>query len=282
MRRRHLRLCVAALATGLLLAGCSGDGSDGTAASGPPGSPPTGSRPAGASGDTRSGPPPSPSPSPSPTSLDFTPDPGRAPKTTSQAERLARAIAAKPANWGPGYVRRTLYESDPGFQPVLDTDCVWQLEPLPASVLASLTRYSELPAQDGKGPIRVSAVVTVHRTVKDADWEMAETLEEAMRCPDQQLRQGERLRDVASLGAGYGLGGNYSAEDSLTERGEYYSDELGGPLFYYWIQSRLAQVTVAVVGRGSEGRSEDEVSSAMRQGIVQMLTRAETELEAPE
>ncbi|WAU79456.1 hypothetical protein O1Q96_06645 [Streptomyces sp. Qhu-G9] len=282
MRRRHLRLCVAALATGLLLAGCSGDGGDGTAASEPPGSAPTGSRPAGASGDTRSSPSPSPSPSPSVTGLDFTPDAGRAPKTTAQAERLARAIAAKPANWGPGYVRRTPHESDPGFQPVLDADCVWQREPLPASVLATLTRYSELPAQDGKGPIRVSAVVTVHRTVKDADWEMAETLEEAMRCPDQQLRQGERISDVASLGSGYGLGGNYSAEDSLTERGEYYSDELGGPLFYYWIQSRLAQVTVAVVGRGSEGRSEDEVSSAMRQGIVQMLTRAETELEAPE
>jgi hypothetical protein len=38
-----------------------------------------------------------------------------------------------------------------------------------ATVLPTLTRYGEPPARDGKGPIRVAAVVTVHRTAKEAD-----------------------------------------------------------------------------------------------------------------
>ncbi|MFI6276395.1 hypothetical protein [Streptomyces sp. NPDC050988] len=276
--RRRARLCAGVLATGLLLAGCSGDGDDKSAE--PTGSGPSGSRPATASGDTRSS--PTPSPASSPTGLGFTPDPGRAPKTAAQAERLARTIAAAPADWGPGFVRRSPYESAPGSWPVLGTNCVWQLGSLPESVFASLTRHSELPAEDGKGPIRVSAIVTVHRTTTDADWEMAGMLEEAMRCPDQQLRQGERISDLTSLGSAYGLGNNFTTEDSLAETGKYYSEELGGPLYYYWNQGRVSQVTVAVVGRGAEGRSEAEVGVAMRQGFVQMLTRAETALEVPE
>ncbi|MFJ1557735.1 hypothetical protein [Streptomyces mirabilis] len=183
--RRRVRLRCGTLTTGLLtgplLAGCSGAG--GGEAAEPPGS-----KNATASSGTRS----SPGPGPSATGLGFTPDPGRAPKTRSEAGHLARAVAGAPANWGPGFVKRDPYESDPGFWLVLDATCVLRRDPLPATVLAILTRYSELPAQDGKGPIRVAAVVTVHRTAKDADWEMAETLEEALRCPDQQLRQGER------------------------------------------------------------------------------------------
>lgn len=278
--QRPVRLCFGALATGLLLAGCSGAGGDGTAKSA--GSRPTGSEHATASGDTRSSPAPSPTPSAGATGLDFTPDPARAPKTRAEAVRLARTVAATPADWGPGFVRRSPYESDPGLKPVLDANCVWQSEPLPATVLASLTRYSELPAENGKGPIRVAAVVTVHRTVKDADWEMAGTLEEALRCPDQQLRQGERISGLFSQGSAYGLMSNITSEDTLAEHGEYYSDELGGPHHYYWSQSRLAQVTVAVVGRGAEGRSQAEVDAALRQGAVQMLSNVETELEAPE
>lgn len=66
-------------------------------------------------------------------------------------------------------MKRDPYESDPGFWLVLDANCVLRRDPPPATVLAILTRYSELPAQDGKGPIRVADVVTVHRTAKDAD-----------------------------------------------------------------------------------------------------------------
>ncbi|MDQ0952245.1 hypothetical protein QFZ24_006168 [Streptomyces phaeochromogenes] len=272
--RRRVRLGVGILSAGLLLAGCSGGGGDGTAE--PTGSGSTGSKSPAASGDTRS----SPTPSPSATGLDFTPDPDRTPKTRAEALRLARAVAATPARWGPGYVRRTPYESDPGLRPVLDADCVWQLKPLPATVLATLTRYSELPAEDGKGPIRVAAVVTVHRTVKDADWEMAGTLEEALRCPDQQLRQGERITGLGSLGASFGLMNNLSAEDMLTEGGKYYSDELGGPHHYYSSQSRIGQVTVASFGKGSEGRSTDEVDTALLQGAGAMVSAVESELGA--
>jgi hypothetical protein len=130
------------------------------------------------------------------------------PKTRAQAVRLARTVAAEPVNWGPGFVKRDPYESDPGFWPVLDANCVWQREPLPETPLAALTRYSELPAEDSKGPIRVTAVVTVHRTATDADWEMAGTLEEGLRCPDQQLRQGERITGLLSQGSAFGPMGN--------------------------------------------------------------------------
>ncbi|MFE4754192.1 hypothetical protein ACFRIB_28590 [Streptomyces mirabilis] len=268
------------LLAGLLSAGCSGAG-DGEATE------PPGSKNATGSSDTRSSPTPTPtptptpSPSPSATGLGFTPDPGRAPKTRAEAERLARAVAAAPVNWSPGFVKRDPYESDPGFWPALDANCVWQRDPLPATVLATLTRYSELPTQDGKGPIRVAAVVTVHRTAKDADWEMAETLEEALRCPDQQLRQGERITGLLSQGSAFGLLGNATAEDTLTEGGQYYNDELGGPYYYYWMQSRLGQVTVAVSGRGSKGRSGKEVDAALQQGVGQMLSLTEGELEGP-
>lgn len=278
--RRRVRLCVGVLATGLILVGCSGGGGDGTAK--PAGSGSAGSKGPTASGDTRSGAPPSPTPSASTAGLGFTPDPGRVPKTRAEALRLARAVAATPVKWGPGFVKRSPYESDPGFRPVLDANCVWQREPLPATVLATLTRYSELPAEGGKGPIRVAAVVTVHRTEKDADWEMAQTLEESLRCPDQQLRQGERISDLRSQGSDFGQLGNITSEDTLSENGEYYSDELGGPLYYYWVQSRLAQVTVAVVGRSAKGRSNEEVDDALHQGAGQMLSGVEGELEKQE
>ena len=276
---RPLRLCGGVLAGGLLLTGCSGAGGGGTAE-------PAGSQQVTASGDTRSSPTPSPTSTPSagasPTGLDFTPDPARAPKTRAEGLRLARAIAAVPVDLGPGFVKRSPYESDPAFWPVLNANCVWQREPLPATVLASLTRYSEVPAEDGKGPIRIAAVVTVHRTATSADWEMAETLEEALRCPDQQLRQGERISGLFSQSSAFGLVGNVNSEDALTESGKYYSDELGGPYYYYWIQNRLAQVTMAVVGRGAKGRTEDEVDAAILQGTSRMLNLAKSELEAPE
>jgi hypothetical protein len=269
------------LATGLLLAGCSVVEGDGPAE-------PTGSGQVTASGDTRSSPAQSPAPTPSAsassgaTGLDFHPDPARAPKTRAEGLRLARAVAAAPVDWGPGYVKRDPYESDPAFWPVLNANCVWQREPLPSTVLASLTRYSELPAEDGKGPIRIAAVVTVHKTATAADWEMAETLEEALRCPDQQLHQGERISGLFSQASAFGELGNVNSEDTLTESGKYYSDELGGPLYYYWMQNRLAQVTMAVVGRGAKGRTEEEVDAALLQGVGRMLSLAETELEAPE
>lgn len=273
VRRRPSRLWCGALATGLLLVGCSGGAGDRTPEE-------AGSGRASTDSGTRAT--STPTPTPSATGLDFTADPARTPKTAAAAERLARAVAAAPVNWGPGYVKRTPYESAPGFWPVLDTDCVWQREPLPSTVLATLTRYSELPAENGKGPIRVAAVVTVHRSVNEADWEMAETLEEALRCPDQQLRQGERITGLASQGSDFGVLGNLIAEDMLTESGKYYSAELGGPYFYNWTQSRMGTVTVAAVGKGSAGRSSAEVDAAIQQGAGAMISRVTSELETTE
>ncbi|MER7684819.1 hypothetical protein [Streptomyces sp. NPDC097610] len=97
----------------------------------------------------------------------------------------------------------------------------------------------------------------------------------------QQLRQGERITGLLSQGSAFGLLGNSTAEDTLSEGGQYYSGELGGPSYYYWIQSRLGQVTVAVSGRGSQGRSGKEVDAALQQGVGQMLTLTESELEGP-
>lgn len=223
-----------------------------------------------------------PSPASTPTRFDFTPDPQRAPKTPADGLRIARAVAAGPELFGPGHVRGTPYESDPARWAVLDEDCIWQRAPLPSGVLASLTHYIELPAEGAKGPIRFAATVTVHRDVSGADWELASTLEEALRCPDQQLSQSEKLTGLISQSTVFGAGNNGYAEDTVIEIGKYHSDALGGPYFYYWDQARIGQVTTAVVGKAAKGRSEQEVHAGMHQAIGVMLNRVEEELEAVE
>ncbi|MEU4273532.1 hypothetical protein AB0F57_01070 [Streptomyces tanashiensis] len=196
---------------------------------------------------------------PTPTALDFTPDPKRVPKNAAEGRRLALEVVAGPESWGPDYVKRSPYLSDPDSWPVLDAACEWEAGTLPGSVLASVTAHSEIPAAGGKGPLRVAAVVTVHRTESDADWEMAETLEEALRCPDQQLRQGERVIDLGSIGLPYGVGGNAHATDSLSERGFYLNDAFKGRQAYSWFQVRIGQVTIATVVKGAPGHTEDVV-----------------------
>ncbi|MER5432659.1 hypothetical protein [Streptomyces sp. NPDC002588] len=253
----------------LLVTGCSGGGgSGGGKATGGP------SRTATAdAGGTAT-----PAPAAAPTALDFTPDPARAPKTRADAVRLAEKVAGGPELWGAGYVLAAP-DSDPGFWPVLDDDCVWQREPVPDDVLASITRYSELPAADGKGPVKVAVTVTVHKDVDAADWEQASTLEEALRCPDQVLRAGERITGLQSLGMPFGKNGNQYAEDSLFEAGQYQSDTLGGPFAYTWTQGRVGQVTVAATGRGSKGHEYVELSLAVAETQSSMLLRLENELE---
>ncbi|MGW2048482.1 hypothetical protein ACWCPF_25365 [Streptomyces sp. NPDC001858] len=275
MDRGLLRGLCALSASGLLLiTGCSGDGrstakptgtTTGTVAQGQdaPGDPADGA---------------SATPSAAPTALDVTLDPDRAPKTRADAVRLAEKVAAGPELWGAGFVI-TGPDSDPGSWPVLDRACVWQREPVPDDVLASITRYSELPAADGKGPIRVAATVTVHKDVDGADWEQASTLEEALRCPEQTLRAGERVSGLSSIGIPFGTNNNEYAEDSLFESGEYRSDTLGGPYPYGWTQARIGQVTVAATGRASEGRTYAELTQAMAETQSSMLLRLETELE---
>nr|WP_203621375.1 hypothetical protein [Streptomyces anulatus] len=209
----------------------------------------------------------------------FVPDPARLPKTRAEARDLIDRVIADPDSFGPGVVKRSPYESDPATWPVLGEDCVWQLQKPASSVLATLTRSFEVPAERGKGPVRLGAVVTVHRTRDDAAWEMAQSLEESMRCPTQQLREGEQ---IGSMMAGAFFGGEAlqtTSEDSLTELGEYRSSELGGPHRYFWQQAQTLQFTVAVTGKGAKGRTEREIDELVVQAQSAMLVRLESAVE---
>jgi len=271
---RLTHACCAALTGGLLLVGCSGGGGGGDGKRGPS----SGTSPAASATTTAT---PTAAPSPYPTALGFDPDPARAPRTRSDAVALARTVlSGGPGSWGPGYVERKPYLSPEGYWPVLSEDCSWETGTPPASVLHSVTASMELPAEGGKGTVRVSATVTVHRTEDAADWEMAETLEEVLRCPGQTLRDGERISGLMSLGNAYGVGGNRTADDTVNERGTYLKDGVPGEHYYGWSQSRLGQVTVAVSAKGAPGHTESDLATAMAQASVAMLTRAETALEA--
>ncbi|MEU9678604.1 hypothetical protein AB0D92_34555 [Streptomyces parvus] len=209
----------------------------------------------------------------------FEPDPARLPKSRAEARDFIDRVIAGPDSFGPGVVKRSPYESDPATWPVLGEDCVWQQRKPAPSVLATLTRSFEVPAEAGKGPVRLAAVVTVHRTREDAAWEMAESVEESMRCPTQRLREGET---IGSLVAGALLGGESgqsSSEDFLTEVGEYRSSELGGPHHYSWQQAQTLQFTVAVTGKGAKGRTKGEIGAWASKAQGVMLSRLENAAE---
>ncbi|MEU6928513.1 hypothetical protein [Streptomyces sp. NPDC046385] len=260
---------VVAAAGVVLLAGCSSGGGGGGGGDGKPSPRTPGASASGTPGAT---------PAPTPTALDFTPDPKKAPRDTASARRMALAMVAGPDDWGPEYVKRTRYLSDPDYWPVLDANCEWETGTRPPSVLAGVTAYSEIPAAGGKGVLKVAATVTVHRTESDADWEMAGTLEEALRCPDQQLRQGERITGLMSLGVPYGTSNNTYSTDTLLERGSYLDDAFKGTQFYSWMQSRIGQVTVAVVVKGAPGYTEGDVTEAQARANVIMQDRVKKQL----
>ncbi|MGY5003131.1 hypothetical protein [Streptomyces griseus] len=263
--------------TTVLLAGCSGtaDGPGGAEKRDTSASESASSR-AGAGADSGGGTGSGPGPGASAT---FEPDPARLPRTKASARAFIDDVIAAPDSFGPGVVKRSPYESDPATWPVLGEDCVWQQRKPARSVLATLTRSFELPAEKGKGPVRLAAIVTVHRTREDAAWEMAESIEESMRCPTQQLREGEQ---IGSMIAGALLGGEATqtaSEDSLTELGEYRSSELGGPHHYFWQQAQTLQFTVAVTGKGAKGRTEREIDELVVQAQGAMLARLESAVE---
>ncbi len=253
----------------MLLAGCSGaaddpggaekrDASTRASASPDPG------------GGTGSGPSPEES---------LVPDPARLPKTRAEARDLIERVIAGPDSFGPGVVKRSPYESDPATWPVLGEDCAWQQQKPAYSVLATLTRSFELPAEQGKGPVRLGAVVTVHRTREDAAWEMAESLEESMRCPTQQLREGEQIGSMIAGALLVGEGMQATSEDSLSELGQYRSSELGGPHHYFWQQAQTLQFTVAVTGKGAKGRTEREIDDLVLHAQGTMLARLDSAVE---
>ncbi|MEO3764663.1 hypothetical protein [Streptomyces sp. B5E4] len=253
MRRRPTGVAGSALLAAVLaLAGCTGD--DGKPAG-------DGSRASGA----RSG------ASPAPTSaLDA--DPAKAPRDRAAARTLIDDVIADPALFGPGAVAATPYESDPGRWSVLGEDCVWRQEPLPGDVLATLSRHFEVPAAAGKGAARLVAVVTVHRTAEEADWENAGMLEEMLRCPEQQLGAGERLTDLISSASYYGDSANLYADDVLRESGDYRGAGAAATP-YAWMQMRLGQVTVSVSVRAGRGYDMTEAQDIGREAGVRMLQR---------
>ncbi|MFF3734088.1 hypothetical protein ACFYXM_28220 [Streptomyces sp. NPDC002476] len=203
-------------------------------------------------------------------------DPARLPATRGAALDLIRRVIADPESFGPGVVRRSPYESGPDTWPVLGADCVWRQEKPAPGVLATLTRSFEVPAARGKGPLRLAAVVTVHRTREDARWEMAESVEETMRCPTQQLRKGEQIGSMVAGPLARGEATQDTSEDALMEMGEYRSTALGGPHPYLWDQAQILQFTVAVTGKGAKGWSADDIGDFMSPALGAMEVRLES------
>ncbi|CAM5460986.1 MULTISPECIES: hypothetical protein [Streptomyces] len=254
--------------TTVLLAGCSGTADDPGKAGERDAS--AGASPDPGDGGTAAGPSPEDS---------LVPDPARLPRTGAEARDLIDRVIAGPDSFGAGVVKRSPYESDPATWPVLGEDCVWQQQKPARSVLATLTRSFEAPAEAGKGPVRLAAVVTVHRTREDAAWEMAESIEETMRCPTQQLRKGETIGSMVAAALLGGESAQGSSEDFLSEVGKYQSSELGGPHHYSWQQAQTLQFTVAVTGKGAEGRTEDEIDRFVNEAQGVMLSRLESAVE---
>ncbi|XUL85718.1 hypothetical protein ACQ86D_02610 [Streptomyces galilaeus] len=259
---RALRFGGAVAACGGLLLGCTGGGGGGAGGSA---SPPT------ASGTARS----------AAASAAPEMDPAREPKTATQAQTLIERVISGPELFGTGVKRATPYESEPGQWAVLGDDCVWRLEPLPGDALATLTRHFEVPAAGGKGAVRLSATVTVHRTALDASWEQARMLEEDLDCTEQTQRPGERLTGLQSLSFARGEGGNTSGDDLLLETGQCVSDTRGGPYPYWWQQAVLGSVVAGTSVCGGRGRSEQELNSLVAEVLPRMLLRVQQEIESP-
>ncbi|WP_229901872.1 hypothetical protein [Streptomyces zaomyceticus] len=254
---RALRTGAVVAAGMALLAACSpGDG-------GGDGKPPRSTPSTSASG--------TPTPSPTASGRVVTLDPKKAPRTAAEAKRLALAVVAGPDAWGPEYVERSPFLSAPGSWPVLDEQCTWEAGSLPGSVLYSVTSYSEIPAAGGKGVVRVAATVTIHRTGSDAGWEMAETLEEALRCTDQRLSEGERISGLTSVSPPYDE--HSTTDDLIVERGSYLNDAFEKPQFYTWFQTRIGQVSFATVIKGAPGYTEANITDAQVRANVIMQDR---------
>ncbi|MGW0871693.1 hypothetical protein ACWD3Z_14530 [Streptomyces sp. NPDC002740] len=203
-------------------------------------------------------------------------DPAQVPKTRRQAEALAETVALRPAGWGPDFRAQQPAASTPGTVAVLDEQCRWERQPLPGSVLASLSRYSRIPATAGKGELKVSAAVTVHATVRDADERLATTLEEPLRCREQQVRTDERITELMSTATPYGQGSNNYADDQVVEMGSYLSGN--SKQVYRWYVTRLGTVTLAVSVMGGEGYSNNELNRFASNANVSMINSVQFEL----
>jgi hypothetical protein len=207
----------------------------------------------------------------------FTPDASLVPRTSEEGRRLAESVVLLPDDWGRGYVAQTPAESTPATWAVLDESCRWQRERLPRGVLASTSRYSRLPAGQGKGAVKVTAVTTVHASVLGADEQLSTTLEEVLRCPEQRPRSDELITGLGSLGTPFGAREQEYADDSVLEAGQFVENG-GAAQPYRWMLARLGTVVVAVSVTAGTGYTEQEVNELGSKALAQMLTRVEQRL----
>ncbi|MFJ4465995.1 hypothetical protein ACIP2X_00595 [Streptomyces sp. NPDC089424] len=249
---------MAAVTGTLLLAGCTGGADE---AADPP---ETSARP---TADASTG---SPAPSASPADEPYTVAEDRAPRTRAEAVAFVRGLAVRPDYFGVGFGKREPYESDPAEWAVLGEDCLWRRESLPDGVLASLTRGFVLPEADGKGPVQVSLTVTVHDDTLAARRDMAGSLEDALRCPEQRLNATVRVSGLYSRADPFSEQRNAITDDDLTESGTYVVDGEKGAHPFDWFKYRLGPVTVAATARTGAGRTKEEqtaVSSDVAKGV---------------
>lgn len=202
------------------------------------------------------------------------------PRGREDGTALAEAVAMRPQDWGSGFEAQPLARSAEGTIALLDEECRWQRRALPDGVLASLSLYSQLPGTAKRGTVRVTATVTVHTAVLDADDHVSATLEEALRCPEQQVRADERIAELMSVGTPRGLRGNNYADDSVLETGVYLTGTGTGTgkADYRWMITRLGPVTMTVSIKGAEGWTVNELEQFMTRGTTTMLGRVEHEL----
>ncbi|QYX82695.1 hypothetical protein K1J60_01785 [Streptomyces akebiae] len=219
-------------------------------------------------------------PTATPSATPFTADPDRVPRGREDGTALAEAVAMRPQDWGSGFEAQPLARSAEGTIALLDEECRWQRRALPDGVLASLSLYSQLPGTAKRGTVRVTATVTVHTAVLDADDHVSATLEEALRCPEQQVRADERIAELMSVGTPRGMRGNNYADDSVLETGVYLTGTGTGTgkADYRWMITRLGPVTMTVSIKGAEGWTVNELEQFMTRGTTTMLGRVEHEL----
>ncbi len=195
----------------------------------------------------------------------------RAPRTRAEAIAFVRGLSTRPDHFGAGFRKAQPYESDPTEWAVLDEECVGQREPLPSTALASLTRRFVLPGSGDKGPVQVSLTVTVHRDTTAARRDMAVSLQEALRCPDQQLNATERVIGLYSRADPFSEARNGVTDDDLVESGEFLVDGTKDQLPFDWFKYRLGPVTVAATDRIGAGHSDEEesgIASEVAQGVA--------------
>ncbi|MFJ9558913.1 hypothetical protein ACIRQQ_02580 [Streptomyces fuscichromogenes] len=242
------RPVLSAAAVALLLAGCTHSGhGDGTAT------------PKGTA---------SPSASPQASSRPYTLAEAVAPRTRAEAVAFLRGLTVQPDYFGTGYRRRDPYELGPTSWAVLGADCLWRREALPSTVLASLTRSFVRPGSGGSGAVYVSLTVTVHTSIRQARRDMASSLEEPLRCPQERLNATDTVQDMTSRGDPFGEQRNATTDDDLTEFGQYVVAGDAKPRRFDWYKHRLGPVTVAATVRHAAGESEQEQAALTQDALA--------------